>query len=657
MITCPKCQKQLEDGTQFCDACGEKITETVFCPNCGNATSTEFAFCQNCGATLAAEAAPEAAPAAPKAAPAAAVVAKVKKLPKKLLMIGAAALAAIVLIAVILVIALSGGKNNYVLYMKDNEVFFTQVSKIKPMQVTEDLLDGKDDLTDSAIQRAASQNQIIMSKDGKNLFFGDEFEFTEDGYIKSYTLYYRSAKDAKKEAVKLDSGVNGYMISENGKSVVYMKDGSVYMHNLKEKTKIINEYADFSMSKDMKVFFWTDEEGDLYMKKAGQDKKKLDSEVGDIKYVNEKGSAVWYTKNYDEESGEYDLFKHNTKDKEKVAAEVTSVFGLSDEGTFYFIKKETEEKALFDFVNNDTSEAPEYLVEELKNTKTEYATKTLTYFNGKENKELSTKYESYYDYSTEAEILIFSEAKEVKVKLSEINSIYDVQNALYNPETTYFVALGEKVVEIDAEDADDFTIDEENNVIYYMAEYSKLKEDATDEERANFVSTGTLNKMTISGEKVKKTEQYDEDVYAYIIAKDGSVIVRKEYKMGKQDGEKYIPATYELYVNKEKVSDDVNSYLYDNETGAVAYMTDLDTDPEKYRGTLNYWKNGKKKVVSEDVYDYDFTPEGEVTYLKDYNTKKLRGDLFLFSGKKSKKIDEDVVCIINVILWEDYMKY
>ena len=317
MITCPKCQKQLEDGTQFCDACGEKIVETVFCPNCGNATSTEFAFCQNCGATLAAEPA-EAAPEAAPAAPAAAAIAKVKKLPKKLLLIGAAALAAIVLIGVILAIALSGGKNNYVLYLKDNEVFFTQVSKIKPMQVTEDMLDGKDDLTDSAIQRTASQNRVIMSKDGKNLFYGDEFEFSEDGYVKSYTLYYRSAKDAKKEAVKLDSGVSGYIISENGKSVVYVKDGSVYQHNLKEKTKIINECADFNVSKDLKVFFWTDEEGDLYMKKAGQDKKKLDSEVGDIKYVNEKGSAVWYTKNYDEETGEYDLFKHNTKDKERL---------------------------------------------------------------------------------------------------------------------------------------------------------------------------------------------------------------------------------------------------------------------------------------------------------------------------------------------------
>ena len=82
-------------------------------------------------------------------------------------------------------------------------------------------------------------------------------------------------------------------------------------------------------------------------------------------------------------------------------------------------------------------------------------------------------------------------------------------------------------------------------------------------------------------------------------------------------------------------------------------MTDLDTDPEKYRGTLNYWKNGKKKVISDDVYQYIMTPEGEVTYLKDYNTEKYRGDLFLFAGKKSVKIDEDVAYIFTVTLWED----
>ena len=67
MITCPKCQKQLEDGTKFCDSCGEQIVETTFCPNCGNVNGADCAFCLTCGAPLNGEPAP-AAPEAPAAA-------------------------------------------------------------------------------------------------------------------------------------------------------------------------------------------------------------------------------------------------------------------------------------------------------------------------------------------------------------------------------------------------------------------------------------------------------------------------------------------------------------------------------------------------------------------------------------------------------------
>ena len=52
MIICPKCKKELKDGSKFCDACGAKITDTIFCPNCGNKTSKESAFCEHCGTAI-----------------------------------------------------------------------------------------------------------------------------------------------------------------------------------------------------------------------------------------------------------------------------------------------------------------------------------------------------------------------------------------------------------------------------------------------------------------------------------------------------------------------------------------------------------------------------------------------------------------------------
>ena len=635
MITCPKCQKMLEDGTKFCDACGEKIEATIYCPSCGNATSAEYAFCQVCGASL------NAAPAAPAAAPAKAK----KKLPKKLLAVGAAAVAAIALIVVVLAIVLSGGKNNYALYLKDNEIFFTQISKIAPMQLTDDMFGDYDDEA-SAPYRSYN---YVMSKDGKNIFYADEYELDGDNG-KVFSLYYRSAKDAKKEPVKLESGVSSFSVSEDGKTVLYFKDGAIYQHDLKEKSKVVDEYADWDASDDLKTVFWTDEDGDLYMKKAGQDKKKLDSEVGVIRRVNEKGTAVWYTKNVDEKTGEFDLFKHDTKDKKKQVSEVTSVYALNDEGEFFYIKKETEKKTYYDFVTGESDN--EYLVNALKETEYEQEIKTLYYFDGKGGKELSANYFDYESTNADANIMIYAEAKEVKVKLSEVESLWDVEDALEDPECTYFVAVGANTKEIDADDAEDFQVTEDGEAIYYMSDFTELKKDATEEEKEKFVRTGALAKLTISDGKIKKSETYTDDVYGYMVYEDGTVICAKDYKNGKYDDDKYIPGTYTLYVNKEKVADDVNDFEYNAESGAVAFQTDYDADEDKQCGTLNYWKDGKKKKIADDVYSYSMTPEGEVTYLKDYSVKKSRGDLFLYNGKKSVKIDEDVTRIIPVYIPE-----
>lgn len=52
MIRCPKCSKELENGTKFCDNCGTEIIETLYCPNCGKPVNQDSVFCQSCGAPL-----------------------------------------------------------------------------------------------------------------------------------------------------------------------------------------------------------------------------------------------------------------------------------------------------------------------------------------------------------------------------------------------------------------------------------------------------------------------------------------------------------------------------------------------------------------------------------------------------------------------------
>ena len=69
MITCPACNHQNVDGTQFCEMCGEELPSKaagahastgneVKCPNCGHLNAPENLACEACGTNLKPEATP-----------------------------------------------------------------------------------------------------------------------------------------------------------------------------------------------------------------------------------------------------------------------------------------------------------------------------------------------------------------------------------------------------------------------------------------------------------------------------------------------------------------------------------------------------------------------------------------------------------------------
>ncbi len=61
MITCPECQHENVDGTQFCENCGEELPsatasapseEMIKCPDCGAENPADNLACEACGADL-----------------------------------------------------------------------------------------------------------------------------------------------------------------------------------------------------------------------------------------------------------------------------------------------------------------------------------------------------------------------------------------------------------------------------------------------------------------------------------------------------------------------------------------------------------------------------------------------------------------------------
>ena len=134
MIRCPKCNKELEDGSKFCDACGARIYEAIYCPNCGEPTSTEFAFCQKCGAPITEDIEVPADSAAPaqsqeKKSP-------LRALPGKAIALGGIAVIAVVAVVLVVTSLLSGGSIDYSLYFKDGEIFYTDYTEEGTIELT-----------------------------------------------------------------------------------------------------------------------------------------------------------------------------------------------------------------------------------------------------------------------------------------------------------------------------------------------------------------------------------------------------------------------------------------------------------------------------------------------------------------------------------------
>lgn len=232
MTNCPKCNKELSDGTKFCDGCGAQIFETIFCPNCGKQTSTEFASCQSCGASIA-ETPIDAEE------PLAAVPTEKKKLPKKLILFGGSGVAVIAVLIIVISLLFSGvgnGKNNYALYLKDNEIFFTDLKKnSKAWQLTSDLFDTDYEGSTKELAEAGYglSCYTYMSEDGKYIFFPDK---TDDA---TFNLYYKEVAKPDSEAIKIDSNIQFYTVNTSATLVTYLKgdENNLYQFTIGKDSK------------------------------------------------------------------------------------------------------------------------------------------------------------------------------------------------------------------------------------------------------------------------------------------------------------------------------------------------------------------------------------------------------------------------------------
>lgn len=661
MITCPKCSKELEEGAQFCDSCGAPI---------------------------------------PQEAPA-----EKKKFPVKPVLFGVLGVALIAVIIFIAFTLLSGGKgsgggSSYALYVKDDEIFFSDLKKNSaPWQLTARLT-GSSNVDDSELAHLGySLGQVTcVSEDGKYIFFPDKTDNTSG----SFSLYYRETSKPNGEAVKIDSDVYTYVVSSSGSVVTYRKgnEGNLYQYKLSKdsKDKVASEVRSFVVSDDGKSVIYMNYDGNIYLQSGDKDKEKLAGDVSSMVRVTDDLKTVYYLK-------DDALYKQTLgADKVKLVSDVSSVLRVYDSGEIYYTTRTSKTISLADYVTDDMKEAdaaateptypdypssPEYpdwwdydtdeayqaayeayerdyatwqetynrmeqeyedaynaywsisrrddLRNQLQDRTMERSTYSLCFYDGSKSVTLTDAYNTYYTLATDAPVITYSvydQSKQEKVKLSEIEDLYDVEYLVDRPASSSqrYIAVKGTASALDAEKARSFYLNSTGTTLYYI--------DNTSED-----NSGELYRVSISGGKVGKAELYDNDVTPeqceFIDANE--FLYYKSVKDYQGD----------LYINKNRVDYDVYilslNYSADQK---LFYFTDR--GPGSSTGTLKLY-NGKEAVkIADDVYGFTVLPDGRALYLYDYSTNHYTGELHEWSDGTTRKLDDDVTCLIPVLTSVEY---
>ncbi len=700
MITCPKCNKELNDGAKFCDGCGTLIGETVFCPSCGKQTNADVAFCHNCGASV--KESPVESPDTSASA--------TKKSPKKAIIFGAIGVALVAILVVGVMFFLGGekektekGQSNYTLYLKDEELWIFDSKKgSTEWQMTSNLIDGDyidnaDKLSSSAFYaQLSSMGENIskftyMSEDGKYIFFPDKIE---DSRVSGFDLYYRNT-NGEGDAIKIDSGVTSYAVNKESTIVTYLESegGGLYQYIIKEdlKEKIASDVDRYMVSDDGNKIGYINSEGSIYLKYADKEKEKIASDVSRLEYVSEDIKTAYYIK-------DETLYKQvEGQEKVKIASDVHSVLKIYDSGEIYYLTKET--LPLANFVTDDMKDAdasvtePEYpdypnapsrwsysteveydaayeaykkeyerlsseyqaaveaykaksfrdgIREALNDDDYELAYLTLYFYDGAEKTVVTDSCYYYSDIASESPVIAYVAYEETsfeKIKLSEIDDSVDSAYDIYSLVKEMAFSAYNPYVAVKSTPT---LIEQEKKAGAFLINASGTEVYYID-NIPDGKDYGELYKISISKGVVSKPEVYDSDVYcrsgvrSYFFANNDKLVYYKDVKNGKG----------ELYINKKRIDYDVRIYdIVQTDAEEMFYFTDWNS--EKQCGTLKIYRQDKPQKIKDDVYGYSVTADGRVLYLYDYSLNYYKGELHEWANGETRKIDDDVVLMIPV---------
>ena len=648
-----------------------------FCPNCGTANNMNDLFCQECGMFFG-----NAEEKMGKGMP------NKSQKNSKVVKVVIPAVIAVILIALICVVPRfikvggNGKSKDFIVYIKDNELFMAKSNKYEPMQIGDKFYENKSDA-----QTYSYYSGVSYSTDNKYIYYPKNFEIIKD----TYDLYYKKVGDRKAEEKKIDSDVLDYKIIDDNK-IAYIKDyddRKLYLYDKNDSVKITSDAAWMTVSDDGKYILWRSNDGDnkLYVQDIAmkKDKVKLESDVERLYAYSDDLKTIVYKK-------DDNLYVMNNMDeKEKIASDIDDayVYDINGNLKIYYIKEGDEVKLnAYDLIEDD------YFVQDqnaIEPRIEDYQTVTYVndFFGKREKVETDDAYyremEKYEEkiardnlrenlkYQTEntnsSDIYYYNAKKGESVKVMETISLEGdsigtdtalmylmnidldnmeklklsdlIEGAYTDTEKKLYAALLSSIQLLYLKDGEIFEIDDSN------IDYSNLDD-------IDIIANEEINTIyTIYSFYNQSSNKRHDELYSYNYRSNSGQpeLLCDEFdtviNWASSQGIYYTNEDGELYCNNTKIDGDVCDWSVKvQENGAVLYLTDIDKDNRE--GTLNIYQSGKTTKIADDVaaYTYGVFDKNKIAFLTDYNYDKRRGDLEVYNGKETIHVDSDVTSII-----------
>lgn len=426
---------------------------------------------------------------------------------------------------------------------------------------------------------------IQLSKDGELLFFSDDINYF------GFPLFYRDRNDPEEKAVKIDSGIDSYRVSDDSCVVTYRKeDGTLRRYNKKTgKRQTVADYVEyFFVSDDGDTVLYTSKEGVFYYTASSGLREKVDIEAYDINCVSEDLSTIYYTST----DSYFHLYKKERgKEEVRIDYETWKVIKAYDTGELYYVTVESVAFPLLRYISDEKKEADAALkkplppdrnasnydtayrayqkacreysaklkrdeirayLEKTKHVIYTYTHYSLYYYDGEKSTLIS---DSFTDLdlscavAADEPVITYTQYNlrdDAGVDLSEIEDAdhvtFTVSNSLSSVDR--YVAFGASSVPLgQAESAGtNFCFSADGKKLYYLAETAEKE------------NCGSLYQISLSSPKRPGTPKlYDTDVFCgdLCCVGDNNLLYFKNYREDRG----------ELYCNGKKVDDEVNRII------------------------------------------------------------------------------------------------